>query len=190
MAIPSPDDTLISAVDGMLGIPQRRGVPLPLASMPLPFVGTLGYSVSLVATVATIHAFPPALVTNALVLTVVFASSVLFSAFAGILGARRRLRDARAWSPTVAARYRSMALEARATRALDRYFLLAATVGMATASFALLGNHNASVPAAALFVGGLGITLAAAGRALVRYGDCAMPREPDALASPRIVLGT
>ena len=126
---------------------------------------------------------------SGVVLIVVFFLSTLTSGLRGILEAKRRLRDARAWSPALAARYRAEALRARETKAAERYALLAAGIVVVAVTFAILGDAGKTPAGSKLTLVAFGLAIAAAGRLASRYGECAMPRDPDATYRSPAPLG-
>lgn len=167
--LPSPDGALVALADRVAGLPQGRGVPLPAAIGPLallPPAGMLWMAAALGAfgmngCAAMIGAFG------------------LAEAVRGSADARTRLRDAAAWSPAMARRYRAEALRARECWGPFRmaFVALLATAACVLAILAARGVQPA------LLAAGAGYLAWTFGHVAWAYGSCAMPTDPD-LRSP------
>lgn len=108
-----------------------------------------------------------------------FGAIAIIDAFSASIRARRRLRDARDWSPVLAARYRSEALSCREMLAMPRFIglLVSAMLCVAAArAFAYVPGNALSTPFAFAVAG---LAASWAGRNASAYADCAMPHDPD-----------
>jgi len=168
MRIPSPDDVLIEAAERAARPFQRRGTPVPALRVPLYFLEPAG-SLMVGAMFLSILASPEG--------RLIGLAFVLMAAVEGVrAGVRRRSlsRDARAWGPDLARRYRAAALSARESARINRLVALLMAVGcLAVATLALRTANPLMV------TGGLGFALASLGRLAVEYAKCVFPEDPD-----------
>jgi len=165
--IPSPDRALIEMADRIAAVPQRRGVPLPLALCPVGFVSPLG-SLAMAVFLASV---------GFLGVAALVACAGGVEAAWEVSSARQRLRDARSWSPALARKYRQEADRARATWPAFRMAEVA-LLGVALGILALASSSG--FPSAVTLAAG-GYLAWVAGHAAKSYGACARPRDPDAL---------
>lgn len=178
MQIPSPDEALVHAVDRMLAIPQRRGIPLPQVLVPIPFLEPAGLALTS-ASIAASGAFSLGGQAGAvaIALTGMFGLSAGIDVLTGLLKVRTRLGHAREWSPELAARYRSEAQDCREHLAFQRHVGLALAVSFSILSvyfLVLAAPHPGALPYA---LAGGGMALAWVGRQVGAYADCAMPHD-------------
>lgn len=167
--LPSPDGALVALADRVAGMPQGRGVPLPAALGPLALVPPAGM-LWMAAALGACGMYGCAAMIG------LFG---LAEAVRGSADARARLRDAAAWSPTMAHRYRAEALRAREHWGAFRiaFVALLATAGCVLAILAVRGVEPP------LLAAGLGYVAWTFGHVAWAYGSCAMPSDPD-LRSP------
>lgn len=177
MRIISPDEALTAAVGGLLAVPQRRGVPLPLATMALSFVPVVGHATSLAAAILLVEAIPPRYETNGWPLVAVFAFATLFASFASLVRVRRCTLEARNWGPDLAASARAHAVRSRETQSFARYMLLVVTIATACATCLVLDDIGHVRAGFMMGMVGLGLTITSLGNLLVRHGDCCPPRD-------------
>lgn len=180
MPLRSPDETVVDAVDAVMAVPQRRGVPLPALLVPLPFVEAIGLVLAGAgfASAAAVPGDADGTDPLMLVLGATLAVGGLADGLAASARARRYRRDADGWCPALAARYRLEALAARTRDAATRRTSLVLALGVlvVTARLTLSGD---GVGIAQLAPALAGFCVALSGRVATHYAECAFPQEPD-----------
>ncbi len=171
--LPSPDTVLVVAADRLAAVPQRRGLPLPAVLAPLPLLDGAGY-----ALLAIVMASYPVPGPSGLLPCLAVAAIAVTKAATGMRESRRRLADARGWSPDMAGRYRATALATREIGAHRRYLNLVTTLAMASMAAGL--SLGAWPPGMGLGLGCLAVS--AFGWLADSYGECVIPRDPDLAA--------
>lgn len=168
--LPSPDTVLVEAADRLAAAVQRRGAPLPLALAPLPLIDGAGY-----ALLALVIASMPLPGTGSLLPCLAVAAIAVMKAATGLGEARRRLADARIWSPEMARRYRAEAVSTRELGAHRRYLNLVTMLTMAGLALGLgLGGWPTG-----MVLGMSCLAVSASGWFADSYGECVLPRDPD-----------
>ena len=173
------DAWLIRLADAALAVPQRRGVPLPAVHA---WIETGFFAVFALAFLAFALRLDAV---NAGVCLVIFA--LVGPGRAAML--RRRRRDAEAWGPDLARRYREAASRAVLRNRRDRMTklgLLLASLPLA-AAFLILARQPELGPR----LMGYSMGIYAVGFvviALEAYAACAMPRDPDAAYRARTAV--